>query len=534
MSPKVYLIGLDGASPDFIFTNLRDLSTFKKIVIDGVSGVLESSIPPVTCPAWNCLITGKSPESLQLYDWEDFRFDTGPFLSDWSMKNSLTLFEFLSKFDKKVISLNLPLTYPPRKIKNCIIISGFPLPENRNDFFYPPTIKKELGEIIRDHKELNPEAVKLRYTGDYDEFINEINLSIEKTLELAEYFAMYHSHDLFIVVFTALDRIQHYFWHFIDEKHPKYNYKNKKYVNIIKKTYMKIDRALNTFLKHIDEDSYIFIVSDHGFGPLYGHFLINNWFIKEKLLVLNLNLIKRIRNSLINLALSENIIYQRLFPKKILKYRFIKKLFATLVGSSVGPSFGLSSLYNSLNLSKTKAIGLSNGKIYINSDNILEKKKIVDDIINGMSDLKDPISGKTLNIKFYRREHSKYGPDLLVIIEDYKYNTSPKIGGNTIWEIPATQSGGHRVDGVILFKGPDVKKHIKIKAKIYDIAPTILHIFGLPIPRDMDGKILANLFNSNSKIIKRKPIYVDVSYYCKYEKEKLKIKIRYLKQKGKI
>ena len=70
---------------------------------------------------------------------------------------------------------------------------------------------------------------------------------------------------------------------------------------------------------------------------------------------------------------------------------------------------------------------------------------------------------------------------------------------------------------------------------VYDIAPTILHIFGLPIPTDTDGRVLMEIFEEDSKFAKRKPKYVDPSYYeKKREDEKLRSAITSLKLKGKI
>ncbi len=84
--------------------------------------------------------------------------------------------------------------------------------------------------------------------------------------------------------------------------------------------------------------------------------------------------------------------------------------------------------------------------------------------------------------------------------------------------------------------GHRIKKGYKIKeAKIYDIAPTILHIFGLPIPNDMDGRVPTEIFEPDSEFAKRKPKYVVPSYYeKKQEDEKLKKVIKNLKLKNKI
>ena len=71
-------------------------------------------------------------------------------------------------------------------------------------------------------------------------------------------------------------------------------------------------------------------------------------------------------------------------------------------------------------------------------------------------------------------------------------------------------------------------------AKIYDLAPTILHIFGLPISRGMDGRVLEEIFKEDSEFAKRKPRYVSPSNYERKQDEKLKKAIKNLKLKGKI
>ena len=81
--------------------------------------------------------------------------------------------------------------------------------------------------------------------------------------------------------------------------------------------------------------------------------------------------------------------------------------------------------------------------------------------------------------------------------------------------------------------GPTIPKKQKNQeinsARIIDLAPTILHIMNVPIPNDMDGRVLNEIFEEYSELAKRKIKYQDVS-----EKIKISDKIKNLKSLGKI
>ena len=89
----------------------------------------------------------------------------------------------------------------------------------------------------------------------------------------------------------------------------------------------------------------------------------------------------------------------------------------------------------------------------------------------------------------------------------------------------------HTPYGIFLAFGPDLKTGEKLKGlRLIDLAPTILHIFGTPIPKDMDGRVLKEIFKEDSEPAKREVEYQgDVD-----EKELVKEKIKKLKVAGKL
>src|SRR5439155_19793048 len=63
---------------------------------------------------------------------------------------------------------------------------------------------------------------------------------------------------------------------------------------------------------------------------------------------------------------------------------------------------------------------------------------------------------------------------------------------------PATSAewgGTHRRDGILIAQGKPFKKGVQIHgARLIDMAPTILYLMGQPVPEDMDGRVLQELF----------------------------------------
>ena len=59
-------------------------------------------------------------------------------------------------------------------------------------------------------------------------------------------------------------------------------------------------------------------------------------------------------------------------------------------------------------------------------------------------------------------------------------------------EYPHT--GTHRLEGVFIAKGPDIRPHCEVRADIMDLAPTILYTLGEAIPPNMDGRVIQEIF----------------------------------------
>ena len=123
-------------------------------------------------------------------------------------------------------------------------------------------------------------------------------------------------------------------------------------------------------------------------------------------------------------------------------------------------------------------------------------------------------------------------PDLVVVPREGVEVYCGLKGSMTLECMPHWRAN-HRRKGIFIAYGKDIKKSAKIKdVRIFDVAPTILFMFGKPIPKDMDGRVLREIFKESSSLARRKPRFVDPSYYAKIvEMEKIRRGVESLKGK---
>jgi predicted AlkP superfamily phosphohydrolase/phosphomutase len=150
-STKTLALGLDGATWDILLPLIEEgkLPAFKKLLGEGVYGDLQSVIPPVTCPAWKCYSTGKNPGKLGVFWWVDVNKESGKIVmpNAYSFK-SRDLWDYLGDKGFKVGIINMPTTYPPKKV-NGFMVSGFGMPMDKKfDFQQPYTYPNELQEEL--------------------------------------------------------------------------------------------------------------------------------------------------------------------------------------------------------------------------------------------------------------------------------------------------------------------------------------------------------------------------------------------------
>ena len=100
--------------------------------------------------------------------------------------------------------------------------------------------------------------------------------------------------------------------------------------------------------------------------------------------------------------------------------------------------------------------------------------------------------------ELYHGPHAYHAPDLTVVLTDWRYRTIGLHDFTTHRVIsPAFgPTGDHRMEGILVASGPAFRTGATPRsAELLDIAPTVLHLLGIPVPADMDGRVLAEILD---------------------------------------
>ena len=497
---KVLIIGLDGATFDYIFPLIKKgrLPNLGKLIKEGSWGYLESTVQPITGSAWPSFMTGKTPAKHGVFDFIQQEVKADVSLVNSRSIKAETIFDILSRHNKKVIAINVPVTYPPWKI-NGIMITGMLSPENAN-ITYPEKLKEELKDYRVD--------IETSYReGSEQEFIDDITNLLKIRVKVTTNLLIKNQWDFAMVVFRGTDVIPHYFRKYMDEGHPEYPKSNKRFENAISDIYEENDRAVGELLKIIPDDTSVFLMSDHGHGRLRKMINLNMWFLKNGFLTLKKSAKVMLKYNLFKIGLSPQNVY------RVLSRLRIQNIIPHINRQSRNKILNAMLSFSDVDWSKTKAYSLGHiGQIYINLKGrekfgIVNRGKEYEDvrneIIEKLKKLKDPETGEYVIDKVVKKEEIYSGPfldrapDLYVFSKDSEYDCFALMAQST--EIFSKhfkkQSGNHRLHGIFVANGPDIKKDNQTKdAKIIDIVPTILYLMGIPIPDDLDGKILKDIF----------------------------------------
>jgi predicted AlkP superfamily phosphohydrolase/phosphomutase len=505
MKNRVLVIGLDGAEPSLLFKWASEgrLPNIASVMKEGVHGRLASTIPDNTAPAWTSFMTGKDPGKHGIFHFVRMKDYDLSVITAKDIKTT-TLWRILSNSGKRIGVMNVPVTYPPEEVNGFMVSGIHGLPKHKSDFMYP----RELSDILQKmgYNVSNPPPPK---KGEEGRYLKELIRLEEKKFGGILQLMKSEPWDFFMTVFNSTDLVQHVFWKYMDPDHPSYNpSEDRLYSDAILSIYQKVDSFVGEMLKNVDENTYVIVMSDHGFGGLHKVVHLNKLFA-------DLGFLKIRKKGVPRFAVKEKI-YSWLVKTPLKSaIEAIPKGLRDKIPSK--HEYSLSGI--DFKLSKVLTIA-THGFISINDPD--NNEELRGHVIKELIRLKDPETMERIVERVYTKEELYSGrfqseaPDLIavtnpkyLIIGD-SYPELFKKAGNTQDNLRSSRlSGFHRKDGILIMRGPKIRKEGEINARIIDLTPTILYLFDLHVPRDMDGRVLEKAFEKD--ILQRNPIQYDES-----------------------
>ena len=275
------LIGLDCAEPSLVLERWRDeLPTLSGLMERGSYGRLTSVIPPITVPAWSCMMSSKTPGDLGVYGFRnrsDHTYDGGFIAMSTAIKEP-RLWDLVTRAGGSSIVLSVPGRYPPKPL-NGVMVGCFLTPSLDSKYTYPAALKDEIadvvGEYLFDTKDFR--------TDDKEYLLRQVYEMTDRRFALAEHFLETKPWSLFAMVEMGPDRMHHGFWKYMDPEHRKHEPGNP-YERAILDYHRHLDGLIGKLLEHADVETVVFVLSDHGAKRLDGGIRINEWLRQEGLL----------------------------------------------------------------------------------------------------------------------------------------------------------------------------------------------------------------------------------------------------------
>lgn len=508
---RVMIIGLDGASLDLIcpWAEAGILPTFQQLMERGAWGPLRSIIPPITPTAWSSFLTGMNPGKHGLYDFTGHKNDSyDTYLVNASHRDGPSLWRLLSQAGQRVVVYNVPITYPPEQV-NGVMVSGLLTPAGAKDATWPPELQQELEQAIPGFN-FSPPGMYSR--GQDIEFVRSVQALNQATHRVMRYLMERQPWDFLISVFMGTDIMSHFMWKHMETGGALARESDREVLaNAIRDCYRDVDAVLAELIQQAGEDTYVIVMSDHGFGKMDGYMSVNSWLIERGYLRFKRNPISLMRTMLYRIGFTPLNIYGLLLKLGLADtMRNTARKNIGLVGKIIKNVF-LS--FRDVDWSRTRAYSHGYaGPIFVNlkgrePQGIVmpgaEHEALLAEIVTDLKRLREPGTGLPFVGEIYpgRRIYSgtyvERAPDLVFFPRDWKYAGLGMVEfSSNRWLTPSPdRSGHHRMEGILFLSGPGIRpaQHIQ-DASILDIAPTVLALMGVPIPTKMDGHVLEEAF----------------------------------------
>lgn len=513
---KVVLMGVDGITWEVILpmVNQGELPTMRRLMDEGAYGKLLSQAPCLSPAIWTSIATGMTRDKHMIQDFiiKEEGSSTSNLISS-NLRAEPAVWNIISQWSgKRVGVMNWWTTWPAEEVRGFVVSQRFAY--RIKGTVYPPELGERLGLLSEEtidnmFRQIDPNFRNLprsssEYIDNYrlyflksyfreDANAGSIGLSLYKEFQP----------DLFAIYLKGTDIASHYIWKYLYPRSLELNFhlspqEQERFGRVITSYYSWIDGIIGEFIKLMDDNTVLFFLSDHGFGP-----------DASDPKALDLNLLLEEMGLLVHS--SDEVDWSKVSAEEEYFFSDHRPInwAKTVVYDSFTPWDYKRRLY--LNLKGRKPQGVVE---------LADYEKSLDEVANRLKQL-TTASGKKLFKKVLTRisaEGREMAADLMVVFNNRVSVDDSLLMSSQPWScsnfiFSRGMSGEHyaREEGVIIAWGKGIlKDHLIRRASIYDIAPTILYLLGLSAGKDMDGEVLTEIIETS--VIRQHPITYVSSY----------------------
>jgi predicted AlkP superfamily phosphohydrolase/phosphomutase len=488
---RVLFLGLDGGTmtvlgPAFQRGWMPNLAALWR---RSATGALASSVPMVTPVAWTSFSTGCKPRTHGIHEFYYVDSADRTIRPNHARRVRVpSLWEVLSAAGHSVVSLNLPMTYPPPRVRG-LVVAGSDAPGLDWAFAQCP----EFGEHVRSgqpdftHRivwKRRPRTLEeLRETAARNQAI------FRAQAEAAELADQRVDWSAMMVHFHNLDSLQHRLWPYLDVDETAEGDRSwhLEAVDCLRA----LDDAVGRLLELASRrDAAVIALSDHGFGPCRALVNVNG-------------LLRRA-------GLQKGLAYGTRFRYRA--HRLSDRLQRWLARRAPGGSGRR--LPRSIDgqvgcdWKQTQAFapfGQLGGCIFLGptvADHAERADRIVRDVIAACREARDPDTGDFLfadafsTAERYDLDPAREGIADVIAPSADGYQAQAKWGpfNHDLLRPDPNLPATHYREGVVAIAAPRVRAGDELSADLHDLAPTALALLGVRVPRSMEGRVLQEAF----------------------------------------
>jgi predicted AlkP superfamily phosphohydrolase/phosphomutase len=485
------LIGLDGATFAVLDRLVeRGVMPFLgELYRQGARAELQSTPHPLTPPAWTTVLTGRGPGQHGVFDflkWSvqgDSAFFT---LNNFRDIRCETIFSMVNRAGGRAAALNFPLTAPPPQLEGEVVPGLLSWRHLRRNV-WPPELFQEIKQL----EGFSAKALSWDFENErkalHDLPDEELEGWVQFHIEREEQWARIARHllarraaPLFAVMFDGVDKLQHGCWRLLDPPfRPAEPTEVEHRIEALCHDYFaRLDGYLRELAAMAGPLARLFLVSDHGFGPSRRIFRVNKWLESQKLLYWS-------AEDSDGAARPKRLISGRMVPLDWNR---------TLAFSPSAASNGI-----------CIRVRGQHDPVGIHPE---EYAPFREQLIDQLLSIEDPLGqGKLVQRVLVREEVfpgacCQQAPDLTLVLRDHSFVSV--LNEEPVAAVRRRVVGTHYPQGIIVARGPGIEEGARPGGQsILDVAATLLYSLGLPIPEDLEGSVMRQLFTADH--LRREP-----------------------------